>query len=97
MKPAPWVAALTLAGAAVDLRRLDRNGQRTSATLFRTSSATAEDTAEYSFAGIHESYLNVRGAEALLHRVRSCWASAYAPRAIDAAFRVYMLDRKSVV
>jgi pyruvate,water dikinase len=68
-------------GAITDAYRL-LSPRRTPTGVAVRSSATAEDTAEYSFAGIHESYLNVRGAEALLHRVRSCWASAYAPRAI---------------
>src|SRR5215217_1470586 len=39
------------------------------------SSATAEDLAGASFAGQQETYLNVRGAEALLEAVKNCWAS----------------------
>jgi pyruvate, water dikinase len=46
------------------------------------SSATAEDTAEFSFAGMHESFLGVRGEESLLEKVRACWASAYTARAL---------------
>jgi pyruvate,water dikinase len=46
------------------------------------SSATAEDLPEASFAGQQETYLNVRGAEAVLERVRSCWASLWTARAI---------------
>src|SRR5215217_6769376 len=37
------------------------------------SSATAEDLAGASFAGQQETYLNVRGAEALLEAVKNCW------------------------
>ena len=44
------------------------------------SSGTAEDTADASFAGMFESFLNVRGEEALLARVRDCWASGFTPR-----------------
>ena len=47
------------------------------------SSATAEDLAEASFAGQQESYLNVRGADALLTAVRDCWASLWGDRAVD--------------
>ncbi len=41
------------------------------------SSATMEDSPEASFAGLQDSYLAVRGADAVLDRVRSCWASLY--------------------
>src|SRR5215217_1642731 len=41
------------------------------------SSATAEDLAGASFAGQQETYLNVRGAEALLEAVKSSWASLW--------------------
>jgi pyruvate,water dikinase len=47
------------------------------------SSATAEDLAEASFAGQMESYLHVRGDEALLLAIRRCWASLWTPRAIS--------------
>jgi pyruvate,water dikinase len=46
------------------------------------SSATAEDTDEFSFAGMHESFIGVRGERELLDKVRACWASAYSARAI---------------
>ena len=46
------------------------------------SSATAEDGVEASFAGQHESYLNVKGQEALLIRVKDCMASLFTNRAI---------------
>jgi len=41
------------------------------------SSATMEDSAEASFAGLQDTYLAVRGADAVLDRVRACWASLY--------------------
>ena len=41
------------------------------------SSATMEDSPEASFAGLQDTYLAVRGADAVLDRVRSCWASLY--------------------
>ncbi|WP_127554589.1 phosphoenolpyruvate synthase [Actinoplanes sp. OR16] len=46
------------------------------------SSATAEDSAETSFAGQHDSYLNVVGEEAVLDRIRQCWASLFTERAV---------------
>ena len=46
------------------------------------SSATAEDTQQYSFAGMFESFLNVRGRNDLLRRVRSCWASTFHARVL---------------
>ncbi len=41
------------------------------------SSATAEDSEKASFAGLQDTYLWVKGAEAVLKYVRSCWASLY--------------------
>jgi rifampicin phosphotransferase len=46
------------------------------------SSATAEDLPGMSFAGQQDTYLNVRGAEALLDGVKNCWASLWTARAI---------------
>ncbi|QJB32949.1 phosphoenolpyruvate synthase [Chitinophaga oryzae] len=46
------------------------------------SSATAEDMPEASFAGQHESFLNVRGEAAVLQAVQHCFASLYTDRAI---------------
>ncbi|HEY6690127.1 MAG TPA: PEP/pyruvate-binding domain-containing protein, partial [Rubrobacter sp.] len=46
------------------------------------SSATAEDLPGMSFAGQQETYLNVRGAEALLEGVKNCWASLWTARAM---------------
>jgi pyruvate,water dikinase len=47
------------------------------------SSATAEDLPGASFAGQMETYLNIRGAEAVLAAVRRCWASLWTARAIS--------------
>lgn len=46
------------------------------------SSATAEDLPGASFAGLHESFLNIKGKESLLQAVKSCFASLYNGRAI---------------
>jgi pyruvate,water dikinase len=47
------------------------------------SSATAEDLPEASFAGAAETFLNVRGREALLLAVHQCFASLFTDRAIS--------------
>ena len=52
------------------------------------SSATAEDLPDASFAGQQETYLNVRGEEELLQRVKMCNASLFTNRAIS-----YRVDR----
>ena len=46
------------------------------------SSATAEDSPEVSFAGQHETYLNVTGADAVGAAVKDCWASLWTARAM---------------
>jgi pyruvate, water dikinase len=46
------------------------------------SSATAEDLPGASFAGQQDTYLWVRGRDAVLEHVRRCWASLYTCRAI---------------
>ncbi|MCB0908163.1 MAG: PEP/pyruvate-binding domain-containing protein [Nocardioidaceae bacterium] len=46
------------------------------------SSATAEDTPDASFAGEHDTYLWVRGADSVLEHVKACWASLFTDRAI---------------
>ncbi|MFA5743099.1 MAG: phosphoenolpyruvate synthase [Candidatus Paceibacterota bacterium] len=45
------------------------------------SSATAEDLADASFAGQHETYLNISGKEALLSAIKKCLSSLYLERA----------------
>jgi pyruvate,water dikinase len=51
------------------------------------SSATAEDLPTASFAGQHESFLNVRGEADLIEACRRCFASIFTDRAI-----VYRID-----
>jgi pyruvate, water dikinase len=46
------------------------------------SSATAEDTASASFAGMNETFLNVRGSEAVIDAVKRCWQSLFGARTI---------------
>jgi pyruvate,water dikinase len=46
------------------------------------SSATAEDSPAASFAGQHDTYLNVVGVAEVLQHVRRCWASLFTERAV---------------
>lgn len=46
------------------------------------SSATMEDTAGFSFAGMNETYTNVEGEEALEGAVQRCWASLWGRRVV---------------
>jgi pyruvate, water dikinase len=41
------------------------------------SSATMEDSADASFAGLQDTYLGVRGAASVMDHVQRCWASLY--------------------
>jgi pyruvate,water dikinase len=47
------------------------------------SSAVDEDGANTSFAGQHDTYLNVVGLEAVCEAIVRCWASASSPRALE--------------
>jgi pyruvate,water dikinase len=47
------------------------------------SSATAEDTASASFAGMNETFLNIRGADAVEAAIRRCWASLFGARSVS--------------
>ncbi len=46
------------------------------------SSATAEDTAAASFAGMNETFLNIRGGDAVIDAVRRCWRSLFGTRTV---------------
>lgn len=46
------------------------------------SSATSEDLKEASFAGQHDTFLNVKGEAELMQRVKNCFASLFTDRAI---------------
>ncbi len=54
------------------------NGQR----VVVRSSAPHEDSARASFAGLHESYVNIEGTDAVLERIKLVWASLWSDRAM---------------
>lgn len=56
---------------------------RTDADVAARSSANAEDLPDASFAGQQETYLNIRGEQALLDACRRCYASLFTDRAIS--------------
>ena len=82
---AAYEAARRSPGAVADelrreiLRAYERLGA--GAVVVR-SSATAEDLPQASFAGQHDTFLNVDGAEALIEAVQRCWESLSSPRAV---------------
>jgi pyruvate,water dikinase len=57
-------------------------GSQADAPVAVRSSATAEDTEAASFAGMNETFLNIRGSEAVLDAVKRCWASLFGARTI---------------
>jgi len=63
-------------------RLAERLGEEAPSVAVRSSSA-AEDSADRSFAGEHDSYLWVLGAEEVGEAVRRCWASLFTARAIS--------------
>ena len=65
--------------------RLSQGGTESSFAV--RSSATAEDLPDASFAGQQESFLNVRGIDDVLHRIKEVFASLYNDRAIS--YRVH--------
>ncbi len=62
---------------------LSRQLERADVDVAVRSSATAEDLPGASFAGQQESFLNVRGIDAVLTRIRQCMASLFTDRAVS--------------
>lgn len=87
--PADVAAAVKAAYAALaagdaslpDESRSDSSKQPALPVAVR-SSATAEDLPDASFAGQHETFLNVQGTAKVLDAVKRCWASLWTARAI---------------
>jgi pyruvate, water dikinase len=57
------------------------------------SSATSEDSAEASFAGLQDTYLWVRGVDSVIEHVRKCWASLYAVESVMYRRRLKLPER----
>jgi pyruvate,water dikinase len=71
--------------AAAITRELARLGEQAAYAV--RSSATAEDLPTASFAGQHDTYLNVVGLAAILQHVSRCWASLFTERAVTYRLR----------
>lgn len=71
--------------AAAITRPLARLGEQAAYAV--RSSATAEDLPTASFAGQHDTYLNVVGPRAILLHIRRCWASLFTERAVTYRLR----------
>jgi pyruvate,water dikinase len=84
VQAAPLPAALVAEITAAYTRLQAEYGE--TLTLAVRSSATAEDLPTASFAGQHETFLNISGQARLLDAVRQCFASLFKDRAI--AYRV---------
>ena len=82
----PLIAEFDAAVRAAYARLCKLNGTDNTAVAVR-SSATAEDLPDASFAGQQETFLNVCGADDVIHKVKEVFASLYNDRAI--AYRVH--------
>jgi pyruvate,water dikinase len=83
----PGIAISTaVAGEMTDALRRDiaarYAGLGEDAAVAVRSSALGEDSAEATFAGQQDTYLWVRGAEAVCDAVQKCWASLHNPEAV---------------
>jgi len=76
--------------------RLTLGGNETLAVVVR-SSATAEDSADHSFAGLHETILGVEGMALLEDAVKRCWASRWTERAFAYRLQVEQADDVSSI
>lgn len=62
---------------------LAAHAQQENPSVAVRSSAADEDGSDDSFAGQHETYLNVRGINAIVDAVQRCWVSAHADRVLE--------------
>lgn len=60
------------------------------------SSATAEDTAETSFAGMNETFTNAIGADEVIEKVVACWRSLYGDRVVAYRAARAMVDEPAI-
>lgn len=90
--------ATALEGASVRIRALFASAPMPAATRERIlrayrelggddfvavrSSGTAEDMSGASFAGLHDTYLDIQGGDAVVDAVRNCWSSMWSARAL---------------
>ena len=76
-EPVPDEVASEIRAAYLELA-----GDRDNPPVAVRSSATAEDTEAASFAGMNETFLNVRGPDEVVDAVRRCWSSLFGARTV---------------
>jgi len=79
----------------IDVYEFMSSGHKEGVSVAVRSSATAEDLPDASFAGQQETFLNVRGIDDVLLKVKAVFASLYNDRAI--AYRVHQKFAHEVV
>ncbi len=78
-------AKVLAAGMADDVRAKileSYRGMGSNVVVAVRSSATGEDGADASFAGMNETFTNVSGEDDLIENVEKCWASLFGPRVV---------------
>ncbi|HKV25861.1 MAG TPA: PEP/pyruvate-binding domain-containing protein [Candidatus Acidoferrum sp.] len=70
-----------------------RCGGEPSQAVAVRSSATSEDSASASFAGLQDTYLWVRGAASVVEHVRKCWSSLYTVESVTYRRRLGLPER----
>jgi pyruvate,water dikinase len=78
----PTALSEAITAAYRELVGVDDSGTELEAGVAVRSSATAEDTASASFAGMNETFLNTRGSDAVIDAVKRCWVSLFGARTI---------------
>jgi pyruvate,water dikinase len=86
VEAAPLPAAVTDAISAGYARLCEEAGRLDLPVAVR-SSATSEDSADASFAGLQDTYLWVRGDSEVIAQVRRCWASLYSVESVTYRLR----------
>jgi pyruvate,water dikinase len=66
---------------SAELKKAIRTAFKDKAVVVRSSSPEEDDAAS-SFAGLHESYVNIRGTDAILEHIAKVWASLWSDAAL---------------
>ncbi|HKY93242.1 MAG TPA: PEP/pyruvate-binding domain-containing protein, partial [Nevskiaceae bacterium] len=78
-----WIVAADVPAAIAHEIRAGYTGMGGSTYVAVRSSGTAEDLEGASFAGLHDTYLDIRGDANVLDAVKRCWASLWTARAVS--------------
>ena len=92
-------AAVRAAGMPEEMRELLVDSYRKlglNAAVAVRSSATSEDAADASFAGMHLSIANVVGEDQLVEAVVDCWSSVFSERAVSYRASRSMMDEPAI-